>query len=184
MAKHLLPSVEKLSKLIECNFDEGTILWLPRTPDDFNRPNANRLAAAWNTRWAGQPAFDGHHGEGYRFGSFGARRIYAHRLIWAIKHGGWPAGEIDHINRIRHDNRLCNLREVCASENQRNRTHRVSATTGELGVQKRGELFRSTITVDGNCLHLGYYETIRDAVVARQMAEKLIDGRFARHLLG
>jgi hypothetical protein len=35
-------------------------------------------------------------------------------------YGNWPS-IIDHINSVRHDNRLENLREVTASENCKNR---------------------------------------------------------------
>ena len=43
---------------------------------------------------------------------------YAHRLAWFYVHGEWPSDEIDHINSIRKDNRICNLREATTSENQ------------------------------------------------------------------
>lgn len=43
---------------------------------------------------------------------------YAHRLAWFYVHGFWPKNEVDHINSIRSDNRICNLREATTSENQ------------------------------------------------------------------
>jgi hypothetical protein len=46
---------------------------------------------------------------------------YAHRLAWLWWFGEWPEGGLDHINRIRNDNRIDNLREATRSENQRNR---------------------------------------------------------------
>lgn len=49
-------------------------------------------------------------------------RMYAHRLAWILTHGSIPDGMmIDHINRVRHDNRLCNLRLVNAKGNAANR---------------------------------------------------------------
>ena len=48
------------------------------------------------------------------------RRPYrAHRLIWMMHYGVWPVG-IDHINGIKWDNRLENLRVADASINGRN----------------------------------------------------------------
>lgn len=52
-------------------------------------------------------------------------RLYlAHRLAWFYVHGEWPPRgfEIDHINRVRHDNRISNLRVVTRSVNLRNRS--------------------------------------------------------------
>jgi hypothetical protein len=49
------------------------------------------------------------------------RRIYlAHRLAWYLSYGMWP-NTIDHINRIKTDNRLSNLRDVPLWENVANR---------------------------------------------------------------
>jgi hypothetical protein len=57
----------------------------------------------------------------------GYRNIYlngalypAHRLIWLYHYGRFPPQELDHINRIRDDNRIENLREASRSENMRN----------------------------------------------------------------
>ena len=46
---------------------------------------------------------------GYIYISLDATRYLAHRLAWLYVHGRWPVGQIDHINMIRTDNRLCNF---------------------------------------------------------------------------
>ncbi len=48
------------------------------------------------------------------------RRYLAHRVIWLMLYGEWPPEQIDHINRIRHDNRAVNLRAVSHAENMGN----------------------------------------------------------------
>lgn len=44
-----------------------------------------------------------------------------HRLAWLYVHGEFPDGHIDHINRVKTDNRLCNLRVVTDFENSQNK---------------------------------------------------------------
>lgn len=47
----------------------------------------------------------------------------AHRLAWFYVTGEWPKANmvIDHVNRIKTDNRLVNLREATYSVNAKNR---------------------------------------------------------------
>jgi hypothetical protein len=42
---------------------------------------------------------------------------HAHRLAWLYVYGYMPEKEIDHINRIRDDNRIANLREATSQLN-------------------------------------------------------------------
>ena len=55
---------------------------------------------------------------GYRYVEINGISYYSHRLIWFMHYGTWPKGQIDHINGIKDDNRIENLREATASENQ------------------------------------------------------------------
>ena len=62
------------------------------------------------------------HPNGYiyiRIDGFGFR---AHRLAWFYVNKKWPTLEIDHINRIKTDNRIDNLRDVTSKENQNNKS--------------------------------------------------------------
>ena len=61
--------------------------------------------------------------------------VFMHRAAWALYYGRWPS-EIDHLNGIKTDNRLCNLREVSRSENDQNRVWKwkPNARTGLPGV--------------------------------------------------
>lgn len=46
------------------------------------------------------------------------KRLYVHRLVWETYNGEIPTGyEIDHINSVKSDNRLVNLRLVTRIEN-------------------------------------------------------------------
>ena len=58
---------------------------------------------------------------GYRSVGFGGKSIKEHRLAWLLYYGKWPTLLIDHINQVKSDNRIVNLREVTNSENLQNR---------------------------------------------------------------
>ena len=58
---------------------------------------------------------------GYITVTFLGFNVTAHRLAWLLHHGVWPARVIDHINRVKTDNRICNLRDVSQAENLKNR---------------------------------------------------------------
>lgn len=60
---------------------------------------------------------------GYMHCQFKGKTIKCHRLIWALHYGNWPGPIIDHINRNRSDNRICNLREATAWESCINTSH-------------------------------------------------------------
>ena len=62
------------------------------------------------------------------------RTVKAHRLVYAYFNGKFPEQEIDHINRIRSDNRIENLRDASRIENISNRTPVVNKDTGLVGV--------------------------------------------------
>ena len=74
------------------------------------------------------------------------RRIYVsvHHAVWAVCKGRWPEQQIDHINGNKRDNRIENLREVSASENNMNVLHpwKPNVETGLTGVYKHGSGYR------------------------------------------
>lgn len=82
---------------------------------------------------------------------------------------------VDHINRNKQDNRVENLRLLSCSLNGINANTYSHNTTGKKGVSvsQKGSVkkFRARITVDGKCMHLGYFETVEDAHKAREAAE-------------
>ena len=70
-------------------------------------------------------------------------KIWKHRLVFFLIHRRSPK-EIDHINGIRTDNRIENLREVSYSENMLNMLlpWRLNKVTGVPGVEKHGLKYR------------------------------------------
>lgn len=89
-----------------------------------------------------------------------------HRIIMVLCFGHIPENaEIDHINHVRDDNRLCNLRFVTGSENSRNKSVSSKNTTGVTGVyfSKTRKKYRAQIKVNRKIMHLGMFDTLEEA---------------------
>ncbi len=160
-----LPSQIHLSEMLDYNPSTGRLTWRVRPRHHFEKVGTWK---AWNTRYAGKPALAGTDTEGYRSGCLGSvGRVKAHRIIWKLIHGEEPEA-IDHINHIRTDNRLRNLRAVSAGENCRNilcnRPH-------PLGLYRRRNGWSVRIWGDGKLKHVGDYNCFVKAVSARRKAE-------------
>ena len=98
----------------------------------------------------------------------------AHRLAWLLAYGRYPNGDVDHINGIRTDNRLCNLRELPRHENMQNqRAARSDSKSGILGVHycARNQRFKAQIQVRGKKIALGYFDSA-DAASAAYITAK------------
>lgn len=93
-----------------------------------------------------------------------------HRLVWLITTGEWPVNEIDHINGIRDDNRISNLREATSRENKLNlKCHRKGKLAYTTYVGARGKWMARTPRIEGRQKNIGYYNTMEEAnAVAEQ----------------
>lgn len=108
-------SIELLRQLLRYEPETGKLYWLSRDVSLFHE-SATRTAAGtckwWNGRFAGKEAFTATGVHGCRAGRIFGQAHYAHRVAWALHHGGWPTDEIDHQDGDRANNRISNLREV------------------------------------------------------------------------
>lgn len=96
----------------------------------------------------------------------------AHRLVFLYLYGKVPE-YVDHINRIRTDNRLSNLRPSTPLLNALNRGLQQSNKSGFAGIDwyKAYKKWRASITIHGNYISLGYFTDKADAIRARKAAE-------------
>lgn len=108
---------------------------------------------------------------------------FAHRIIWEMHNGEIPPGlVIDHINGIRNDNRLENLRLCTFQENHYNRKPRSDNKSGFRGVSwhRQKRKWVAQITIEGKNKFLGFFVNPEDAYSA--YCKKAIEhfGEFAR----
>jgi hypothetical protein len=99
----------------------------------------------------------------------GYKKIYVHRLAWAMTMGDWPPNLIDHINGDPSDNRVCNLRCVSDLENNQNILKAKKSSKSKIrGVYFSDRLKKwvSQITVNRKTRHLGVFDSKELASVA------------------
>ena len=115
--------------------------------------------------------------DGYRQVKFRGTRYLTHRLIVLYHHGYLPENQIDHINRVRDDNRIENLREVTRSCNMRNSGLQTNNTSGIKGVcwDKRRKKWYARIKVKSKKRNLGYHTTKLEAACHRLAAEQCLN---------
>ncbi|AEI91240.1 gp40 [Escherichia phage phiEB49] len=112
--------------------------------------------------------------QGYITVSYMKNRMLAHRLIWEMHNGPIPEGmQIDHINHVRTDNRIENLRVVTIFHNNQNLSISKRNKSGCVGVEwhKAASKWCASIHANGKKYYLGIYENLEDAIKVRRDAE-------------
>lgn len=121
--------------------------------------------------------------DGYIVVGFNYKCYKVHRIIWIMHNGDIPKGHlIDHINGIRDDNRIENLRVVSPSQNQHNRRKRnLNKTVKYKGVsfKKRENTFQASISLNYKYIHIGSFRSAEDAARAYNVAAKKYFGEHA-----
>lgn len=175
MAVKALPSQEVLRQLLRFEAQTGKLFWRARRPEHFSplKQTPGHAASMWNSRYAGQEAFTCLNDAGYKTGRIFNNLMRAHRVIYALHFGAWPDAEIDHINGVRADNRIENLRPVSRTENSHNVAVHRDSGTGLIGISWYPRLNKwcARICVNGVRTHIGVFACIGQAIRARKAAE-------------
>lgn len=107
------------------------------------------------------------------------KQYYAHRLAWFYVTGEWP-DQIDHINRNGLDNRWANLRLATCSQNRVNASAQKHSRSKHRGIHRISSgRYRVQLQKDGKSIHVGYFASMADAVLARDVAARRVHGEFA-----
>ena len=136
-------SVERVKELLDYNPETGVFT---------SRDSRGRGVAGSKAGWVEEA--------GYRKISLGGKKVKAHRLAWFVSFGQWPTTDVDHINGIRDDNRISNLRLATRSQNAQNLKKAMSNSRhGFLGVKKNGNRWNASINLEGEYIYLGCFKT-------------------------
>lgn len=170
MASRKLPSISDLRQCISYDPDSGLLTWLARK--------------SYNSRAViGAEAFGYVGSEGYKIGGFCGWAGSAHRVAWAIHNGYWSTRKLDHINGVRTDNRIANLREASDKENAANRRlsggkySRFKGVTAHVKPHKT--FWLAGICVGRKRIHLGQFNCETKAALAYDAAARKYFGQFA-----
>ena len=144
---------ERLKELFDYDPGTGNFIWKVNL--------RGRFAKIGNV--AGGPTKDG-----YKNLCVDQHRVLLHRMVWLYHHGFIPPNEIDHINGIKDDNRIENLRLATRTENLQNTKKARSKYTNLFGVgySNRDKVFVSSIRANGKRIHLGTFKTAEEAHAA------------------
>lgn len=155
-------TLARLKSLLQYDPNTGVFKW---AVDRGNRIKAGSVA--------GSLRFNG-----YLAISIDWKRYYSHRLAYFYMYGVMPL-EIDHINGIRDDNRIVNLREVTRLENSKNSSKSRKNTSGHVGVTWSKECSKWLVQIRSEHIthYLGVFSKLDDAISARKAAEE----RFGFH---
>jgi hypothetical protein len=155
-------------ELLDYDPETGALTWRERGREHFMTYRSQR---SWNAKHAGKGAGN-IDALGYHVVQFGTRKYKAHRLAWLYVHGVWPDADIDHINGVRADNRLRNLRAVSHAENARNVARSSRNTSGVVGVSwhsKQGK-WVAYVKTGGRLQNLGAFDNKEEAISVREKA--------------
>lgn len=116
---------------------------------------------------------------GYRVLRIFGVNYHEHRLAWMHFYGHMPDCDIDHINAIRNDNRISNLRLATSTENKRNSIHKNN--TGLIGASYSSinGKYRAQIRVEGARIFLGWFNSAEEASAAYIAASEKHHGEFS-----
>ena len=157
--KELALTQELLKEKLHYDKDTGVFTWLDVKSNGYKM----RGKVAGNTN-----ALTGYSSIGFTLSEAKFYVYLAHRLAWLYEYGEFPKDGLDHINHVKTDNRIKNLRIATKRENIRNMSMSSNNTTGHTGVcfSKANNKYVAYVKVNYKQIHLGYFKNVEDAAKA------------------
>lgn len=157
-------SAERLRDLMSYDAETGLFTWKVR------RGKAHPGSEAGYIKEANQ----------YAYITVDRKKYLYHRLVWLYVHGSDAEMDIDHINGIRHDNRIANLRQATRSQQGMNRGPNAGRTTKGVTWHKQIKKWQAQIAREGVYHYLGVYDDKELAAAAYNKAAVVLFGEFRR----
>lgn len=151
-------SLERLREVLDYDPETGRFVW---------RISLNARGPAGSVAGTSLP-------DGYLRIQIDRVPMKAHRLAWLWVHGEMPLCEVDHINRIKSDNRITNLRLATSKQNKENQSLRVTNTSGHKGVHwdKSREKWMAFVVHHRKFKNLGRYDDLNQAIEVAEDARR------------
>lgn len=155
-------TVHRLRERLSYDPETGVFTWRVRPAPNTN---VGDVAGSWN-------------GNGYLQVSVDGVQHPLHRLAHLYMEGYWPAGEVDHRDGDKGNNRWLNLRDGTKAINMQNKrkAQANNRSTGLLGAYfdwKRGK-FSASIKLGGKSRYLGSFDTAEAAHLAYVEAKRVL----------
>lgn len=162
-----LPRKERLCELFRYEESEGVLYWKERHNSQINLDKP----AGWSQK-------NGYHGM-----TVDGVKYKRHRLIWCFFNGEPGNMEVDHINGVKNDDRIENLRLATRRQNQYNRAALATNKSGYKGVSLHecGNWIAQITDINGKRVYLGHYKTPEEAAVAYAKAALELHRDFCHH---
>jgi hypothetical protein len=109
-----------------------------------------------------------------KYKSFKIHRLVATHFIPNLTEYNY----IDHIDNDKNNNKFSNLRYCSPSQNQYNRKLNKNNKSSIKGVRFENNKWRAVICFNKKQIHIGYYDNLEDAKIARQQKAAELFGQF------
>ena len=118
---------------------------------------------------------------GYLYCTILNENLSVHRVCWYLYYNEFPNHSIDHVDRVKTNNKIINLRKCNQAQNLANRTKMKPGTSSFKGVYfiKKQNKYCARISFNNKRIYLGLFNNELDAAEVYNKKAKELYGDFA-----